>query len=30
MLAEILKTDIKYTFLVRFQIFSWNDWLFID
>ena len=26
----ILKIDIKYTFLVRFHIFSRNDRLFID
>jgi hypothetical protein len=26
----ILKIDIRYTFLVRFHIFSRNDRLFID
>jgi hypothetical protein len=29
-LVVILKIDIKYTFLVRFHIFSRNDRLFID
>ena len=30
LLVVILKIDIKYTFLVRFHIFSRNDRLFID
>jgi predicted double-glycine peptidase len=30
LLVVILKIDIKYTFLVRFHIFSGNDRLFID
>jgi hypothetical protein len=30
LLVAILKIDIKYTFLVRFHIFSRNDRLFID
>ena len=30
LLVEILKIDIKYTFVVRFHILSGNDRLFID
>jgi hypothetical protein len=30
LLVEILKIEIKYTFLVRFHLFSRNDRLFID
>ena len=30
LLVVILKIDIKYTFLVRFHIFSRNDRLFIN
>jgi hypothetical protein len=30
LLVVILKIDIKYTYLVRFHIFSRNDRLFID
>jgi hypothetical protein len=30
LLEAILKIDIKYTFLVRFHIFSRNDRFFID